>query len=204
MLADHEIQKLLDTGDLVIRPYHDSMLQPASVELTLGNEFMWYRGVAADPFHFSSEDTDLGNHPIDPYQGVDEAQEMTRVRIEPGGAVVLEPGEFCLAATKEYVKLGDSISAQVNGKSTIGRLGLIVHATAGFVDPKFEGFITLEIANHNNVRPIELIPGMPIAQLSFFQLSGPVMRPYGDKALGSHYQNQEGVRGPRPLRRMVN
>lgn len=104
----------------------------------------------------------------------------------------LEPGAFVLATTKEYVSLSDSILGRLEGKSSIARLGLIIHTTAGFIDPGFEGEITLEIVNLSG-RSYKLEAGQPIAQICFEELSSPCLRPYGSSGLGSHYQGQTGA-----------
>jgi dCTP deaminase len=111
------------------------------------------------------------------------------VAIEPDGTFVIHPGEFCLGRTLEWVEIPDDIVARIEGKSSIGRLGLIVHATAGFIDPGFSGTLTLEITNLTRI-PIKLYPGLPIAQLSFMGLDRAAERPYGHPDLGSHYQGQ--------------
>src|ERR671923_281211 len=121
---------------------------------------------------------------------------------DDGGTFVIHPGEFCLGRTEEWVELPDDVVARIEGKSSLGRLGLVVHATAGFCDPGWKGTLTLELANFNSV-PIILRPGLPIAQLSFMTLDRPAERPYGHPELGSHYHGQveatesryEGARG---------
>lgn len=161
------------------------MLQPASVDVHLGNEFMLYRH--SDDF-------------IDPYKGVN-VSEVYRINAENASYTML-PGSFTLATTLQRVELPPNIKGTVEGKSTLGRLGLIVHSTAGFIDPGFTGNITLEMTNLN-CRPILLTPGMPIAQLSFTYLSQPANKPYGNWDLGSKYQAQKGVTPPKPLHRPV-
>ncbi|HEY0345591.1 MAG TPA: dCTP deaminase, partial [Solirubrobacteraceae bacterium] len=130
-----------------------------------------------------------------------------RVAVPAGESFVIHPGEFVLGATEEHVTLPDDIVARIEGKSSLGRLGLIVHATAGFVDPGWKGTLTLEITNLTRV-PIKLWAGKPIAQLSFMTLDAPALRPYGHPDLGSHYHGQieatesryEGGPAPRPVR----
>jgi dCTP deaminase len=125
------------------------------------------------------------------------------VTIKADESFVIHPGEFCLGRTLEWVELPDDIVARIEGKSSIGRLGLIVHATAGFCDPGWKGTLTLELNNLTRI-PIKLYPGLPIAQLSFMALDRPAIRPYGSPELGSHYQGQraatesryEGIRSP--------
>jgi dCTP deaminase len=109
--------------------------------------------------------------------------------IEGDDPFVIHPGEFALGRTQEYVEIPDDIVSRIEGKSSLGRLGLIVHATAGFVDPGFKGTLTLEITNLTRV-PIKLYTGLPIAQLSFMTLDAPAEQPYGSPELGSHYQGQ--------------
>lgn len=172
-LSDGTIRRLVEEGRLVVRPWDPDMVQPSSVDLRLGTSFR--------VFH---------NHRVtaidlrDPPQGLTE--EVTVAEDEP---FVIHPGEFCLGRTDEWVELPDDIVARVEGKSSLGRLGLIVHATAGFVDPGWKGTLTLELNNLTRV-PIKLWPGLPIAQLSFMTLDRPAETPYGSPQLGSHYQGQ--------------
>lgn len=184
LLPDFQIKEYLDKGDLVIDPFEDWMLQPASVDVHLGAEFMIYK------------DSDW---PIDPYKGVGPSElEMLSGEDE----YPLYPGEAVLATTKQQVELPTNIKATVEGKSTLGRYFIEVHSTAGFIDPGFKGQVTLEIKNCNK-RTFMLIPGMPIGQLSFILLTAPAQKPYGTWELGSKYQEQKGVTPPRPLRRPV-
>lgn len=173
VLSDGTIRRLVDEGRITIAPWDPGMVQPASVDLRLGRSFR--------VFH---------NHKLaaidlaEPPQGVTE-----RLEIAADGSFVIHPGEFVLGSTAEWVELPDDIVARIEGKSSLGRLGLIVHATAGFVDPGFKGTLTLEITNLTRV-PIVLWPGKPIAQLSFMTLDRPAERPYGHPDLGSHYHGQ--------------
>lgn len=178
MLADHEIEKAIEDEEIFITPrISPKQLQPASVDLMLGNEFKTYhRGTRIDP----RLPTDTMLHtdislPNDPY--------------------ILSPGKFVLATTLEQVGLSDVIAARIEGKSSIARMGIIVHSTAGFIDPGFIGQITLELSNLNHM-PVMLWPGMAICQISFTRISK-VRRSYGDEALGSKYQGQIG---PTPTR----
>ncbi len=149
------------------------MVQPASVDLKLGPSFR--------VFH---------NHRIQVIDLADPPQDLTEhVQVENGDTFVIHPNEFVLGRTEEWVELPDDIVARIEGKSSLGRLGLIVHATAGFVDPGFKGTLTLEITNFNSV-PIVLRTGLPIAQLSLMALDAPAERPYGHEDLGSHYHGQ--------------
>ena len=172
-LSDGTIRKLIAEGRVKIDPFDDAMIQPASVDLKLGPSFRVFH-------NFRVESIDLNEPP----QGLTELVEITDE--EP---FIVHPGEFVLGRTEEYVELPDDVVARVEGKSSLGRLGLIVHATAGFVDPGFKGTLTLEITNLTRV-PIILWPGKPIAQLSFMTLDRPAERPYGHPDLGSHYQSQ--------------
>ena len=173
VLSDGTIRRLVDDGRLTIEPWDPAMLQPASVDLKLGTSFR--------VFH---------NHRIQAIDLADPPQGLTEhVAVEEDGLFVIHPGEFVLGRTEEVIALPDDIVARIEGKSSLGRLGLIVHATAGFVDPGFSGSLTLEITNFNSV-PIVLRPGLPIAQLSLMTLDRPAERPYGHPELGSHYHGQ--------------
>ena len=173
VLSDGTIRRLLAEGRVRIEPFDDSMVQPASVDLRLGTSFR--------VFH---------NHRITAIDLADPPRNLTEhVEVDDDESFVIHPGEFVLGRTQERVELPDDIVARIEGKSSLGRLGLIVHATAGFVDPGFKGTLTLEITNLTRV-PIILWPGKPIAQLSFMTLDRPAERPYGHPDLGSHYQSQ--------------
>lgn len=174
MLADHQISRLVRFGEIQIEPWDRSLLQPASIDVRLGSEFMRYT--------YPIEE-------IDPFR-----RELPINKIHQNDTVI-RAGEFILATTLERVKLPSNYSAQLNGKSTLGRLGLVVHATAGFIDPGFEGNITLELTNFNK-HSIRLRAGMRIAQLHFFEMSEPSEFPYGHEKLNSHYQGQTGVTPP--------
>jgi dCTP deaminase len=173
VLSDGTIRRLIADGRLVIDPWDEAMVQPASVDLKLGDSFR--------VFH---------NHRIQTIDIADPPRDLTeRVVVEDGDEFVIHPGEFVLGRTAEWVELPDDIVARIEGKSSLGRLGLIIHATAGWVDSGFRGTLTLEITNFNSV-PIVLRPGLPIAQLSLMALDAPAERPYGHPELGSHYQGQ--------------
>ena len=183
VLSDGTIRALVDAGRIKIDPWDPGMVQPASVDLRLGGSFR--------VFH---------NHRITAVDLGDPPAELTEpVRVEEGGTFVIHPGEFVLGVTAEHVELPDDIVARIEGKSSLGRLGLIVHATAGFVDPGFKGTLTLEITNLTRV-PIKLYPGLLIAQLSFMTLDAPAERPYGSQDLGSHYQGQTAATESRYMR----
>jgi len=172
-LSDGTIRRLIAEGRVTIDPFDESMVQPASVDLKLGPSFRVFH-------NFRVESIDLA----DPPQGLTEL-----VEISDDEPFVVHPGEFVLGQTAEFVELPDDVVARVEGKSSLGRLGLIVHATAGFVDPGFRGTLTLEITNLTRV-PIKLWAGKPIAQLSFMALDRAAERPYGHPDLGSHYHGQ--------------
>lgn len=168
-------------------------MQPASVDIQLGNEIMMYR-----TWHLFDQYAKRDLPPLSPHVEMNLDEEMVHQVLQPGESFLLEPGEFILASTLQYVSLAPDIQAQVNGKSSLGRMGLVVHATAGFVDPGFSGHLTLEMTNLNQ-RVLALEPGMRIAQLSFTRMTASAKYPYGHEKLGSHYQNQTGVTAPRAL-----
>ncbi len=176
VLSDGTILQFVQDGLIKIDPWDPSMVQPASVDLRLGDSFR--------VFH---------NHRATAIDLRDPPSNLTEEVVMPDGeAFVIHPGEFCLGRTLEWVQIPDDIVARIEGKSSLGRLGLIVHATAGFCDPGFEGSLTLELNNLTRV-PIRLYPGLPIAQLSFMTLDRPALRPYGSPGLGSHYQGQRAA-----------
>ncbi len=184
LLSDRDIRSQIDSGRVVLEPWDPAMVQPSSVDVRLDRFFRLF---------------DNHKYPvIDPAQ---EQPELTRlVEVEAGESFVLHPGEFVLGSTYEQVTLPDDVAARVEGKSSLGRLGLLTHATAGFVDPGFTGHVTLELSNVATL-PIVLHPGMKIGQLCFFQLSSPSEHPYGSSVRGSHYQGQ---RGPTASRSFAN
>lgn len=173
VLSDGSIRRLIDEGRVRIEPWDPDMVQPASVDLRLGPSFRVFHNHKIRYIDLADPPTDLTEH----------------VEVKDEDTFVVHPGEFILGRTVEWVELPDDIVARIEGKSSLGRLGLIVHATAGFVDPGFRGTLTLEITNFNSV-PIVLRPGLPIAQLSLMSLDAPAERPYGHEQLGSHYQGQ--------------
>jgi len=176
VLSDGTIRRLVEEGRIVIDPWDPELVQPASVDVRLGDSFR--------VFH---------NHRVSAIDLRDVPENLTEEVIVPDGEpFVIHPGEFCLGRTLERVELADDIVSRVEGKSSLGRLGLIVHATAGFVDPGWKGTLTLELNNLTRV-PIKLWPGLLIAQLSFMALDKPAERPYGSPELGSHYQGQEAA-----------
>jgi dCTP deaminase len=175
LLSDRDIVAQVEQGRVDIEPYDPEMVQPSSIDVRLDRYFRLF---------------DNHKYPfIDPAQ---EQPDLTRlVEVDPQEPFVLHPGEFVLGSTWETVRLPDDLAARVEGKSSLGRLGLLTHATAGFVDPGFSGHVTLELSNVATL-PIKLWPGMKIGQLCFFQLSSAAARPYGSAANGSHYQGQRG------------
>ena len=173
VLSDGTIRRLVEEGRITIDPWDPEHVQPASVDLRLGDSFRVFHNHRAAAI-------DLADPP---------ANLTEQVVISDGEPFVIHPGEFVLGRTLEWVELPDDIVARIEGKSSLGRLGLIVHATAGFVDPGFKGTLTLEITNLTRV-PIKLYVGVPIAKLSFMALDAPAEHPYGSPELGSHYQGQ--------------
>jgi dCTP deaminase len=173
VLSDGTIVRLVEEGRIRIDPWDPGLVQPASVDLRLGDSFR--------VFH---------NHRVTSIDLREPPANLTEeVKIPHGEPFVIHPGEFCLGRTLEWVELPADIVARIEGKSSLGRLGLIVHATAGFCDPGWKGTLTLELNNLTRV-PIKLYPGLLIAQLSFMTLDRPAQRPYGSAELGSHYQGQ--------------
>src|SRR5215213_52410 len=171
VLSDGTIRRLAEEGRIVIEPWEPELVQPASVDLRLGDSFRVFHNHRTAAIDLRDPPTNLTEEVI------------------TSDVFVIHPGEFVLGVTREYVELPDDIVARIEGKSSLGRLGLIVHATAGFVDPGFKGTLTLEITNLTRV-PIKLYAGLPIAQLSFMALDAPAERPYGHPDLGSHYHGQ--------------
>jgi dCTP deaminase len=175
LLSDRDIRAELDAGRVVLDPYEPSMLQPSSIDVRLDKYFRLF---------------DNHRYPfIDPSQ---EQPELTRL-VEAKGdePLVLHPGEVVLGSTFESVTLPDDVAARLEGKSSLGRLGLLTHSTAGFIDPGFSGHVTLELSNVATL-PITLWPGMKIGQMCFFRLSSPAEHPYGSDEYGSRYQGQRG------------
>jgi len=173
VLSDHTIREELAKGRIVIDPLDESAIQPASVDLRLNSAVRVFR-VASRPY-------------VDVQQPVDDLTEL--IEIEPEEPFVIQPGTFFLGSTLEIITMPDDIVGRVDGKSSLGRLGLLVHATAGYVDPGWTGRLTLELSNQSQM-PIALYYGMRVAQISFLRMSTPVDRPYGSPELGSKYQGQ--------------
>ena len=175
ILSDRSIREALASGRIVIEPLAEDALQPASVDIRLDRQFRVFR-----------------NH-RDSYIDVREPSEnLTELEaVEDDEPFVLHPGEFVLGSTLERVTLGDDIVSRVEGKSSLGRLGLLIHSTAGYVDSGWDGHLTMELSNVANL-PIRLYYGMKIGQLSFLELTTPSERPYGSPELRSKYQGQTG------------
>ena len=184
LLSDRDILNEIEAGRIRMEPFDPAMVQPASIDVRLDRYFRVFE-----------------NHRyphIDPAQAQDD---LTReVQAEGEEPFILHPGEFVLGSTYEEVSLPADLAARVEGKSSLGRLGLLTHATAGFVDPGFSGHVTLELANVATL-PIKLYPGMKIGQFCFFRMSSPSEHPYGSQKYGSRYQGQ---RGPTPSRSYAN
>jgi dCTP deaminase len=184
LLSDRDIRAELDAGRVALEPFDEAMIQPSSIDFRLDKFFRVFE-----------------NHRyphIDPAQDQSDLTRMVEtVGEEP---FILHPGEFVLGSTYEVVSLPDDIAARVEGKSSLGRLGLLTHATAGFVDPGFSGHVTLELANVATL-PIKLYPGMKIGQLCFFRLSSPAEHPYGSEKYGSRYQGQRGPTASRSFQK---
>ena len=180
LLSDRDIRKEIESGRVGIAPFEADMVQPSSVDVRIDRYFRVFE-----------------NHRYPHIDPAEEQAELTRL-VEPDGAdpFILHPGEFVLASTYEVVTLPDDVAARLEGKSSLGRLGLLTHSTAGFIDAGFSGHVTLELSNMATL-PIKLWPGMKIGQLCFFRLSSPAEAPYGSGATGSRYQGQ---RGPTPSR----
>ena len=178
ILSDADILRRLEDGDLVVEPLDDPdiQIQPASIDLRLGREFLEFQRTNISCIHPNSE------------QEIDEYIDETVV--EEGEEFILHPGDFVLGTTHERVEIPADLIAHVEGRSSLGRLAIVVHATAGLCDPGYKGQITLELSNLGTA-PVALTPGMRISQLTFTELKSPADRPYGDER-GSKYQDQEG------------
>ena len=184
LLSDRDIRAELDAGRIGLDPLDVSMVQPSSVDVRLDR---WFR--LFDNHKYAH---------IDPSQP---QEELTRLfEVDPDDSFILHPGEFVLGSTYEMVSLPNDVAARLEGKSSLGRLGLLTHSTAGFIDPGFSGHVTLELANVATL-PVKLWPGMKIGQLCFFRTSSPVESPYGSGPYGNRYQGQ---RGPTASRSHLN
>jgi dCTP deaminase len=184
VLSDKTIREELDAKRIVIDPLDDGCIQPSSVDLHVDRFFRLFR-----------------NHSMRVIDVREDLEELTElVEVPSGEALILHPGEFVLGSTMERVGLPDDLVARLEGKSSLGRLGLLIHSTAGFVDAGWDGHLTLELSNVANL-PITVYPGMKIGQISFLRMSTPAEHPYGSAGLGSKYQGQ---RGPTPSRYFEN
>ncbi|MEN9992809.1 MAG: hypothetical protein RLY83_379 [Actinomycetota bacterium] len=184
LMSDRDIRASIEAGQIGLEPLEMSLLQPSSFDVRLDRFFRLF-----------------DNHKyafIDPAE--DQSDLTHLIEVEPNEPFILHPGEFVLGSTYEFVTLPDNIAARLEGKSSLGRLGLLTHSTAGFVDPGFKGHVTLELANVSNL-PIKLWPGMKVGQLCFFQLSSPSETPYGSEKYNNRYQGQ---RGPTASRSFMN
>jgi dCTP deaminase len=184
ILSDRSIREELASGRIVIDPLDDSFIQPSSVDLTIDRFFRVFRN------HITPI--------IDVKKNLEDLTEL--VEIPQDGVFILHPGEFVLGSTAERVKLPTDLVARLEGKSSLGRLGLLIHSTAGFVDAGWDGHLTLELSNVATL-PITLYPAMKIGQISFIRMTTEADVPYGSAAVGSKYQGQ---RGPTPSRYWEN
>ncbi|MFZ4077949.1 MAG: dCTP deaminase [Microbacteriaceae bacterium] len=184
LLSDRDIRAELASGRVALEPYDPAMIQPSSIDVRIDRYFRLF---------------DNHKYPfIDP---AEDQPELTRlIEVAPNEPFILHPGEFVLGATYEQVTLPDDVAARLEGKSSLGRLGLLTHSTAGFIDPGFSGHVTLELSNMATL-PIKLWPGMKIGQLCFFRLSSPAEKPYGSADYKSRYHGQ---RGPTASRSFMN
>jgi dCTP deaminase len=184
LLSDRDIRAAIEAGRVALDPFDPTMVQPSSVDVRIDRYFRVFE-----------------NHRYPHIDPAVEQAELTRL-VEPDGdePFILHPGEFVLGSTYEVVSLPEDVSARLEGKSSLGRLGLLTHSTAGFIDAGFSGHVTLELSNVATL-PIKLWPGMKIGQLCFFRLTSPAEAPYGSGAQGSRYQGQ---RGPTPSRSFQN
>jgi dCTP deaminase len=184
LLSDRDIRAEITAGRVAVEPFTESMVQPSSVDVRLDRFFRVFE-----------------NHKYSVIDPSIEQSELTReVVVEPNEHFILHPGEFVLASTYEIITLPDDIAGRLEGKSSLGRLGLLTHSTAGFIDPGFSGHITLELSNVANL-PVKLFPGMKIGQLCLIKLSSPAEHPYGSAVYASRYQGQ---RGPTASRSWIN
>jgi dCTP deaminase len=175
ILSDVDIRKEIESGRIVIDPFDPSAIQPSSIDLHVDDRFRVFANSR--------------------YPYIDVKKEMPGltevVEVADPDPFILHPGEFVLGSTLERVAIPDDMVARLEGKSSLGRLGLLIHSTAGYVDPGWDGFLTLELSNVANL-PITIYPGMKIGQISFFRLSTPAERPYGSTETRSKYQGQRG------------
>jgi dCTP deaminase len=175
LLSDRDIRSEITSGRVKVEPFEEKMVQPSSVDVRLDRFFRVFE-----------------NHKYESIDPSIEQAELTReIAVGAEDFFILHPGEFVLASTYEVITLPDDIAGRLEGKSSLGRLGLLTHSTAGFIDPGFSGHITLELSNVANL-PVKLFPGMKIGQLCLIKLSSPAEHPYGSALYGSRYQGQRG------------
>jgi dCTP deaminase len=175
LLSDRDIRAEIDGGRVRLEPYDEAMVQPSSIDVRLDKYFRLF-----------------DNHKYPYIDPAEDQPDLTRlIEVEHGEPFILHPGEFVLGSSFEVVTLPDDLAARLEGKSSLGRLGLLTHSTAGFVDPGFSGHVTLELSNVATL-PIKLWPGMKVGQLCFIRLSSPTENPYGSAKYGSRYQGQRG------------
>ena len=175
LLSDRDIKAEISAGRVKVEPFDGAMIQPSSVDVRLDRFFRVFE-----------------NHKYSVIDPSIEQPDLTReVAVEANEEFILHPGEFVLASTYEIITLPDDIAGRLEGKSSLGRLGLLTHSTAGFIDPGFSGHITLELSNVANL-PVKLFPGMKMGQLCLIKLSSPAENPYGSALYGSRYQGQRG------------
>ncbi len=179
LVSNRGILEEIRFENIVIQPFRPELVQPVSYDVTLGPEFK---------VQYRAERDELVPD-IDPSE--DSGGYFEDVVVPKGSSIAISPGDFILGSTHEIVALGANITSSLEGKSSLGRLGLVIHATAGLIDPGFDGQITLELTNVGTM-PILLWPGMKIAQLCFYRLPEPATMLYGSRAANSHYQNQAG------------
>jgi len=184
ILSDRSLREQIAAGRIIIEPFDDALVQPSSVDVRISNLFRVFRNHTAGVIDVKVDSRDM--------------TELVEIPLD--GVFMLHPGEFVLGSTLERVAVPDDLVARIEGKSSLGRLGLLIHSTAGFIDAGFDGHVTLELANVASL-PITLYPGMKIGQVSFMQMTTPADRPYGQGARGSKYQGQ---RGPTPSRYFEN
>ena len=184
ILSDRTLREEIAAGRIVLDPFEPANVQPSSIDLRVDRYFRVFRNHTAGVIDVKADMTGL----------------TELVETPDDGVFMLHPGEFVLGSTLERVRVPDDLVARIEGKSSLGRLGLLIHSTAGFIDPGWNGHVTLELSNVANL-PITIYRGMKIGQLSFVQLTEPSAHPYGSAGLGSKYQNQ---RGPTPSRYWQN
>jgi dCTP deaminase len=184
VLSDGTIRRLLAEGRIRIEPFAPELMQPSSLDVRVDRYFRVFRNSRYPYIDVKARQEDL----------------TELVEVEGDEAFILHPGEFVLGSTLERVTLPDDLVARLEGKSSLGRLGLLIHSTAGFIDPGWDGHVTLELSNVANL-PITIYPGMKIGQISFMQMTEPATTPYGSSAIGSKYKGQQG---PTPSRYFKN